>query len=131
MRRIGVQKEENRTDRIAPGFRFEQAFIEPNADRYIIRLTVNRKLHYLIVNSGESGTDAGVPGNVSDGDPLRSNEWECDNDGVCSQLLLAKALKMIKLSESKEDVRQTFGLSGKSRRRKASRNRRMGFKELT
>ena len=42
--------------------------------------------------------DAGVPGNVSDGDPPRSNEWECDNDGVCSQLLLARALKILKLS---------------------------------
>ena len=62
-----------------------QATIYLHATHWIPLLIQLRKKHqmpYLMPNSGESGIDTGVPGNINDGDPLRSNECECDNDGV-------------------------------------------------
>lgn len=76
--------------------------------------------------------DAGVPGNVSDGDPLRSNEWECDNDGVCSHLLLARALKNLKVSESEKRHIPNPRIKLKKQKTKvSSNNERRGFEKLT
>ena len=40
---------------------------------------------HLIIGRGESGSEIGVPGKFSEGDPdlEHSNECECDSGGVC------------------------------------------------
>ncbi len=49
-----------------------------------IRLTLAYR-GYLIIGRGESGSEIGVPGKFSEGDPdlEHSNECECDSGGVC------------------------------------------------
>lgn len=49
-----------------------------------IRVALLRRGH-LIIGRGESGSEIGVPGKFSEGDPdlEHSNECECDSGGVC------------------------------------------------
>lgn len=49
-----------------------------------IRLVLPCRGH-LIIGRGESGSEMGVPGKFSEGDPdlEHSNECDCDNGGVC------------------------------------------------
>lgn len=50
-----------------------------------IRLAPLYRGGHLIIGRGESGSEIGVPGKFSEGDPdlEHSNECECDSGGVC------------------------------------------------